>query len=91
MQGFNVTRELASRLIGKSLRTIDRYLKRGKIRFIKVEGRTWLSEDVLSLTGSQDFNKDKIVDIGMSVDTESLHHESQITNSEVTYTKIIIR
>lgn len=53
MQGFNVTRELAARLIGKSLRTIDRYLKSGKVRFIKVDGRTWLSrEDVLNLSKS---------------------------------------
>jgi len=86
MQGFNVTRELASRLIGKSLRTIDRYLKRGKIRFIKVEGRTWLSrEDVLSLANGHNFSNDKIDDTDMSVNTEDMKFEQGIANSEITY------
>ncbi|MBT5346746.1 hypothetical protein HOJ01_01655 [bacterium] len=72
IQGFNVTREVASRLIGKSLRTIDRYLKSGKIRFIKIEGRTWLSrEDVLSLAKKESYIEDIDVDLSPSVSSDS--------------------
>ena len=74
MQGFNVTRELASRLIGKSLRTVDRYLKSGKIRFIKVDGRTWLSrEDVLNMAGKSNSKTDIYTDSPQSSysDTEN--------------------
>ena len=83
MQGFNVTREVASRLIGKSLRTIDRYLKSGKIRFIKVEGRTWLSrEDVLSLAKRTDYIVDNSIKSNMSADIDT-HLSSEVLTNKV--------
>ncbi|MBI95814.1 hypothetical protein CL656_01565 [bacterium] len=83
MQGFNVTREVASRLIGKSLRTIDRYLKSGKIRFIKVEGRTWLSrEDVLSLAKRSDYITDTSVEKVMSANIDS-HSSAKVLTNEI--------
>ena len=83
MQGFNVTREVASRLIGRSLRTIDRYLKSGKIRFIKVEGRTWLSrEDVLSLAKRTDYIVDNSIKSNMSADIDT-HLSSEVLTNKV--------
>ena len=83
MQGFNVTREVASRLIGRSLRTIDRYLKSGKIRFIKVEGRTWLSrEDVLSLAKRTDYIADNSIKSNVSADIDT-HLSSEVLTNKV--------
>jgi len=60
-QGYNLSREVAARLIDKSVRTLDRYLKTGKIRYIKTNGRTWLSrEDVLKYAKNKDLSKDNI-------------------------------
>lgn len=41
---YNVTRSEAARLLTVSVRTIDRYLKQGKLGFVKTKGRTWLSK-----------------------------------------------
>jgi len=41
---YNVSRSEAARLLSVSVRTIDRYLKQGKVSFVKTKGRTWLSK-----------------------------------------------
>ena len=47
---YNLDRKTVSRMLGCSLRTVDRYVSSGKIGFVKNSGRTWLSaEDVRAL------------------------------------------
>ena len=51
---YNVSRSSAAKLLSVSVRTVDRYLKQGKISFVKTKGRTWLSkEDVRRLFDSE--------------------------------------
>lgn len=40
---YNIDRQAASNILGVSVRTIDRYISSGKIRKVKNQGRTWLS------------------------------------------------
>jgi len=71
MQGFNVSREVASRLINKSLRTIDRYIQSGKIRYIKTDGRTWLArEDVLKYANDTETFEETFQETSVSPDRD---------------------
>jgi predicted site-specific integrase-resolvase len=86
-QGYNLSREVAARLIDKSVRTLDRYLKTGKIRYIKTNGRTWLSrEDVLKYAKNKDKSIDNYIDSGVSrhIDSNDTAIVSSVSNqSEV--------
>lgn len=56
---YNLDRKTVSRMLGCSLRTVDRYVSSGKIGFVKNSGRTWLSaEDVRALMTSSPSQED---------------------------------
>ncbi len=47
---YSIDRQNAARILGVSVRTVDRYISSGKIRKVKNQGRTWLSnEDIKSM------------------------------------------
>jgi len=56
---YNLDRKTVSRMLGCSLRTVDRYVSSGRIGFVKNAGRTWLSaEDVRALMTSSPTKQD---------------------------------
>ena len=40
---YNIDRQTASSVLGVSVRTVDRYISSGRIKKVKNQGRTWLS------------------------------------------------
>ncbi len=56
---YNLDRKTAARMLGISLRTLDRYVSSSKVGHIKSSGRTWLSaEDVRRLMSAEPSHQD---------------------------------
>lgn len=52
---YSIDRQNAARILDVSVRTIDRYIASGKIRRIKNQGRTWLSnEDIKDMVSDKE-------------------------------------
>lgn len=50
---YSIDRQNAARILGVSVRTVDRYIASGQIRKVKNQGRTWLSnEDIKDMVSS---------------------------------------
>lgn len=48
---YNLSREAASRLLGISVRTLDRYVRSKKLSTVVVDGRIWLKKEELEAFG----------------------------------------
>lgn len=52
---YSIDRQNAARILGVSVRTVDRYIASGQIRKVKNQGRTWLSnEDIKSMVSENE-------------------------------------
>jgi hypothetical protein len=50
---YSIDRQNAARILGVSVRTVDRYIASGQIRKVKNQGRTWLSnEDIKDMVSA---------------------------------------
>lgn len=61
---YSIDRQNAARILGVSVRTVDRYIASGQIRKVKNQGRTWLSNEDIKTMVSQ--NKATVSDDVMS-------------------------
>ena len=74
---YNLDRKTVSRMLGCSLRTVDRYVSSGRIGFVKNSGRTWLSaEDVRALMTSSPTQEDTFKEYVSWRETESPNKQS---------------
>ncbi len=75
-KAYGLGRKEASEMLGVSTRTLDRYIRKGKLSTRYVSGRIWLSkEEVLGLSSSRSSHyvdgSDNVSTVSVSVDSDS--------------------
>ena len=67
---YNITRENAAKLLGISTRTIDRYIKSGKLSYKKVANKVLLEKEEINLL------KDDFSALHQEINTEIVNDNS---------------
>lgn len=88
---YSIDRQNAARILGVSVRTVDRYIASGQIRKVKNQGRTWLSNDDIKSLVSQNEKtvSDSVVSDFMSQTRKEERQTNHVSSQEYRQSEVV--
>lgn len=88
---YSIDRQNAARILGVSVRTVDRYIASGQIRKVKNQGRTWLSNDDIKSLVSQNEKtvSDSVVSDFMSQTRKEKKQTNHVSSQEYRQSEVV--